>query len=72
MKLKDILRQIDADSDKLSHGRSPRWWRASDHVLALDAVRVGPSTSSSRAKRSDEAIQRFGLHDGWIASLRSQ
>src|SRR5947209_5107176 len=51
MNLKEILRQIDANSDKLLHGRSPRWWRSSDHVLALDAVRVGPSTPSWRAKR---------------------
>src|SRR5947209_15800462 len=51
MNLKEILRQIDANSDKLLHGRSPRWWRSSDHVLALDAVRVGPSTPSLRAKQ---------------------
>src|SRR5947209_18406969 len=56
MTLKEILRQIDANSDKLLHGRSPRWWRSSDHVLALDAVRVGPSTPSLRAQRS---IPRF-------------
>src|SRR5437762_2559383 len=56
MNLKEILRQIDANSDKLLHGRSPRWWRSSDHVLALDAVRVGPSTPSLRGAQH-EAIQ---------------
>ncbi len=47
MNLKKVLRQIYANSDKGSHGRSPRWWRSGDHVLALDAVRVRPSTPSS-------------------------
>src|SRR5580658_5283786 len=56
MNLKKILRQIHANSGKAIHGRSPRWWRASDHVLALDAVWVGPSTSSLRAKRSNPAL----------------
>ena len=46
MNLKKVLRQIDANSDKGFHGRSPRWWRFGDHVLALDAVWVGPSTPS--------------------------
>src|ERR1700734_3229520 len=46
MNLKKVLRQIDANSHKGFHGRSPRWWRFGDHVLALDAVWVGPSTSS--------------------------
>jgi hypothetical protein len=58
MKLKTGLAQINANSDKLSHGRSPHLWRSSDHVLALDAAWAGPSTPSLRAKRSDEAIQR--------------
>src|ERR1019366_9403723 len=33
--LKIILGQIDADSDKLLHGRSPSLWRSCDHALAL-------------------------------------
>jgi hypothetical protein len=33
--------------------------------LALDAVQVGPSTTSLRAKRSNPSR---GIPDGWIAS----
>ncbi len=33
--LKIILGQIDADPDKLFHGRSPSLWRSYDHALAL-------------------------------------
>src|SRR5271170_7635637 len=36
-------------------------WRSGDHVLALDAVRVGPSTSSSRAKRGDPGAAAAAL-----------
>jgi hypothetical protein len=35
MNLKIVLGQIDADSDKLLHGRSPSLWRCCDHALAL-------------------------------------
>jgi hypothetical protein len=48
MNLKIAFAQIDANSDKLIHGRPPRLWRASDHALALHAVWAGPSTSSLR------------------------
>ena len=33
--LKIVLGQIDSNSDKLFHGRSPYWWRSGDHALAL-------------------------------------
>src|SRR5271169_2990264 len=36
-------------------------WRSGDHVLALDAVRVGPSTPSSRAKRGDPGAAAAAL-----------
>ncbi|MGY8638352.1 hypothetical protein RAD15_38375, partial [Bradyrhizobium sp. 14AA] len=45
--------QINRRSDKLRHGRLPSLWRSGDHVLALDAVQVGPSTTSLRAQRSN-------------------
>jgi hypothetical protein len=48
--LKIILGKIDANSDKLLHGRSPSLGRSGDHVLALDAVEVRPSTSSIRMR----------------------
>src|SRR4051794_19108992 len=53
MNLKIVLAQINRCSDKLRHGRPPSLWRSGDHVLALDAVQVGPSTPSLRAKRSN-------------------
>src|SRR5258708_10138122 len=46
--LKIVLAQINRCSDKLLHGRPPSLWRSGDHVLALDAVQVGPSTTSLR------------------------
>jgi hypothetical protein len=33
--LKGILGDVDANSDKFSHGRPPSWWRSSDHLSAL-------------------------------------
>ncbi|HEY0467846.1 MAG TPA: hypothetical protein VGC79_26780, partial [Polyangiaceae bacterium] len=45
---KIVLAQINRYSDKLRHGRPPSLWRSGDHVLALDAVQVGPSTTSLR------------------------
>ena len=72
MNLKIVLAQINRYSDKLRHGRPPSLWRSGDHVLALDAVQVGPSTTSLRAKRSDPSISvlrnellRFARNDGW-------
>src|SRR3984957_13551201 len=44
--LKGILGDVDANSDIFPHGRSPSWWRSSDHLSALDAPTVGPSPSS--------------------------
>jgi hypothetical protein len=35
MNLKIILGQINANPDKLLHGRSPSLWRSGDHALAL-------------------------------------
>jgi hypothetical protein len=40
-------------------------WRSGDHALALDAVRVGPSTPSLRAQRSNPSHR---AKKGWIAS----
>src|SRR5271156_2190679 len=44
--LKVILGDVDANSDIFPHGRPPSWWRSSNHLSALDAPTVGPSTSS--------------------------
>jgi putative transposase len=40
--LKIILGQIDADSDKLFHGRSPSLWRSAATPWHFDAVQVRP------------------------------
>ena len=44
--LKGILGDVDANSAISPRGRPPSWWRSSDHLSALDAPTVGPSTSS--------------------------
>ncbi|MGY8639324.1 hypothetical protein RAD15_43385, partial [Bradyrhizobium sp. 14AA] len=59
--------QINRRSDKLRHGRLPSLWRSGDHVLALDAVQVGPSTTSLRAKRSNPEPFRRGILDCFAA-----
>ncbi len=51
MHLEKVLRQVDPNPDKGSHGRLPSPRPATGHALALDAVRVRPSTSSLRALR---------------------
>jgi hypothetical protein len=35
MNLKIVLGQINANPDKLLHGRPPSLWRSGDHALAL-------------------------------------
>src|SRR5438132_817334 len=67
MNLKIVLAQINRCSDKLRHGRPPSLWRSGDHVLALDAVQVGPSTTSLRAQRSNPESFRGGSLDCFVA-----
>ncbi|MHB0789623.1 hypothetical protein, partial [Bradyrhizobium sp. 5.13L] len=64
--------QINRRSDKLRHGRPPSLWRSGDHVLALDAVQVGPSTTSLRGALATKQSRAPPRMHFWIASLRSQ
>src|SRR5947207_3481385 len=67
MNLKIVLAQINRCSDKLRHGRPPSLWRSGDHVLALDAVQVGPSTTSLRARQSNPESLRGKTLDCFAA-----
>ena len=51
MHLKKVRRQVDPNPDKGLHGRLPYPRPAIGHAVALDAVRVRPSTSSLRPVR---------------------
>jgi hypothetical protein len=45
--LENVFGQIEPDGANILHGTVPPLWRSSnDHVLALDAVGAGRSTSS--------------------------
>src|SRR5271168_4850761 len=47
MNLENVFGQIEPDGANIFHGTVPPLWRSSnDHVLALDAVGAGRSTSS--------------------------
>src|ERR1700722_11800749 len=47
MNLENVFGQIEPDGANIFHGTVPPFWRSSnDHVLALDAVGAGRSTSS--------------------------
>ena len=77
MDLKIILGQIDANSDKLFHGRSPSLWRFCDHALALDAVeerspRQWFTKASIRAVSNTSATCLCMDIEGPIASSRNR
>src|SRR5271155_5039062 len=59
MHLEKVLRQVDPNPDKAFHRRLPYPRPTTGHALALDAVRVRPSTSSLR-----EAIARLSTPYG--------
>src|SRR5271155_814597 len=70
MHLEKVLRQVDPNPDKAFHGRLPYPRPTTGHALALDAVRVRPSTSSLRAERSNpENVGSPTTLDRRVASL---
>src|SRR5271154_3185535 len=70
MHLEKVLRQVDPNPDKAFHGRLPYPRPATGHALALDAVRVRPSTSSLRRAMATKQSMILGGSGGGSGLLR--